>query len=235
MNCSTLGFAVLHCLPKFAQTHDHWVSDAIQPSHPLLSFFSCLQSFPASGSCPVSKLFTSGGQSVGTPASASVLPMNIQSWFPLGWTGLISLQSKRLSDVFSSTTIWKHHLFSTQPSLWSNYYSVLCTVIQSCLTLWDPMDCSPPGFSVHGISQTRILEWVAIPFSRESSWPRDRTWVSCVGGGFFTVWATREAPEYWSRWPIPSPGDLPDWTLTLYTLKREFSGKKMQNSVILGC
>ena len=65
-------------------------------------------------------------------------------------------------------------------------------VTQSCQTLWDPMDCSPPGSSVHGILQARILEWVAIPFSRGSSWPRDRTQVPCIASRFFTVWATRE-------------------------------------------
>ena len=69
------------------------------------SFSSCLQSFPASGSFPVSQLFTSGGQSIGASASASVLPVNIQGWFPFGLTGWISLQSKGLSRVFSSTTI----------------------------------------------------------------------------------------------------------------------------------
>ena len=83
-------------------------------------FSSCLQSFPASGSFPVSHLFASGTQSIGASASASVLPMSIQSWFPSGLTGLISLQSKGLSRVFSSTTIWKHWFFSTQLSLWSN-------------------------------------------------------------------------------------------------------------------
>ena len=82
-------------------------------------FFSCPQSFPALGSFPMC-LFTSGGQSVGASASASVLPMNIQDWFPLGLTCLISLLSKELSRVFSRTTIWKHQFFGTQPSLWSN-------------------------------------------------------------------------------------------------------------------
>ena len=82
MDCSTPGFPVLHHLPEPAQTHVHWVIDAIQPSQPLLSPFpSCPQSFPASGSFPMSQLFTSGGQSLGTSASASVLPMNIQDWF----------------------------------------------------------------------------------------------------------------------------------------------------------
>ena len=96
MNCSTPGFSVLYYLPEFAQTHVHWVSDAIQPPHPLLpaSFSSCLQSFPASGSFPMSRLFASGGQSIG--ASASVIPVNIRGWFPLGLTDLISLLSKGL-------------------------------------------------------------------------------------------------------------------------------------------
>ena len=97
----------------------HWVSDATQPSHPLLSTFSsCSQSFPASVSFPVSQLFASGGQSIG--ASASVLPMNIQGWFPLQLTSFISLLSKGLSRVFSSTTIWKHQFLGTQPSLLSS-------------------------------------------------------------------------------------------------------------------
>ena len=69
----------------------------------------------------------------------------------------------------------------------------LCLVTQSCLTLSDPMDCSPPGSSVHGILQSRILEWVAMPSSRESSQPRDQTQVFRTAGGFFTVWATKEA------------------------------------------
>ena len=77
--------------------------------------FSCPQSLPASEASPISELFTSGGQSIGTSASASVLPMNIQGWFPLGLTGLISLLSKGLSRVFSSTTIWKHQFYGAQP------------------------------------------------------------------------------------------------------------------------
>ena len=77
-------------------------------------------------------------------------------------------------------------------------------VAQSYLTLCDPMD-----YTVHGILQTRILERVAFPFSRESSQNRDRTQVSRIVGGFFTSWATREAQEYWSGLPCPPPGDLP--------------------------
>ena len=94
--------------------------------HPTISssvapFSSCLQSFPASGSFPMMQLFTLGGQSIG--ASASVFPMNIQGWFPLGWTGLMSLLSQGLSRVFSSTTIQKHQFFCTQPSLESNPFT----------------------------------------------------------------------------------------------------------------
>ena len=68
----------------------------------------------------------------------------------------------------------------------------LCPVTRLCPTLFNPMNCSPPGSSVHGILQTRILEWDAIFFSRGSSWPRDRAWVSYIAGRFFTIWATRK-------------------------------------------
>ena len=93
--------------------------------HPTISssvvpFSSCLQSFPASGSFPVSQLFTSGGQSTGASASSSVLPMNIQDWFLLRLTGLISLQFKGFSWVFSNTTVRKHHFLGAQLSSWSN-------------------------------------------------------------------------------------------------------------------
>ena len=84
--------------------------------------FSCPQCVPASGSFLVSQLFTSGGQSIGALASASILPMNLQSWFPLGLIAWISLMAKRLSRVFSSSTVWKHQFFSAHPSLWSNYH-----------------------------------------------------------------------------------------------------------------
>ena len=96
---------------------------SIQWCHPTISssvapYFSCPQSFPASGSLPKSRLFASGGQIIG--ASASVLPINIQYWFPLGLTHLISLLSKGLSGVFSSTTIQRHQFSGAQLSLWSN-------------------------------------------------------------------------------------------------------------------
>ena len=88
-------------------------------SSSIIPFSSCLQSFPASRSFPVSQFFASGSQRIGAPASASVLPMNIQDWFPLGLTVFISLQSKT-ARVFSNTAVQKHQFFSTQLSLWYN-------------------------------------------------------------------------------------------------------------------
>ena len=95
-----------------------WCHPTISSS--IIPFSSCLQSFSASGSFQMSHLFASGGQSVGVSASTSVLPVNIQDWFPLGWTSWISLQSKGLSRVFSNTTVQKHQFFSTQLSSQSN-------------------------------------------------------------------------------------------------------------------
>ena len=76
-----------------------------------------------------------------------------------------------------------------------HHYALKVKVAQSCLILCDPMDCSLPASSVHGILQARILEWIAIPFFRGSSWSRDQTQISCIAGKFFTIWATREAPS----------------------------------------
>ena len=96
-----------------------WCHSTISSS--VVPFSSCLQSFPASASFPMSQLFVSGGQnSCGVSASTSVLPMNIQDWFPLGWTCWNSLQSKGLSRVFSNTTVQKYQFFSAQLSVWSN-------------------------------------------------------------------------------------------------------------------
>ena len=120
MDCSMPGFTVHHQLLELAQTHVHRVGDAIQTSH-LLSFpFLLLQSFPASRSFPMSQFFTSSGQIIIASPSASVLPMNIQDSFHFGLTGLISLQSKGLSIVFSNTTVQKHQFFGAQLSSQSN-------------------------------------------------------------------------------------------------------------------
>ena len=159
--------------------------------HPTVSssvvpFASCLQFFPASGSFPMSRLFSSGGQSIGASALTSVLPMNIQDWFPLGFTktfifitrAYLSCQNKksRLLCFF-----WTYYLESESVSRSVMSYSL------------QPIDHNLPGSSVHGILQARIWEWVAFLFSRGSSPPRDYVWVSLIVSRFFTVWATREA------------------------------------------
>ena len=131
MDCSTPGLPVHHPLPGFTQTHVHWVGDTIQTSSSVIPFSSCLQSSPASGSFPVSQFFPSGGRSIGLSASASVLTMNIQDWFPLdGLVGspcsprnsqessptpqLRSIDSLALSFLYSPTLTsihvhWKNH------------------------------------------------------------------------------------------------------------------------------
>ena len=122
MNCSMPSFLVLHYIPEFAHSCplSQWCHPAISSS--VASFYSCPQSFPASESFPVSQLFASGGQSIGASASAPVFPRNIEGWFPLGLTGLISLLSTGLSRIFFNTTVRKHQFCSTPSSLWSNFH-----------------------------------------------------------------------------------------------------------------
>ena len=118
-------------------------------------FSFCLQSFPGSGSFPLNRLFTSGGQSIGASASASVLPLNIQGCFPLGLTGLISLQSKGLSRVFTSTTIRKHQFFGTQASLWTSVQfsrSVVSDSLRSHESQHARPPCPSPTPGVHSDS-----------------------------------------------------------------------------------
>ena len=114
----SLFFTVSQSLIKFMSIESVMLSNQLILCCPLFHLPSI---FPASGSFLISWLFASGGQSIG--ASASVLPMSIQGWLPLRLTGLISLLSKELSRVFSSTTIRKHQFFSAQPSLWSNSHT----------------------------------------------------------------------------------------------------------------
>ena len=112
-----------------------WCHPTISSS--VIPFSSCLKSFPASGSFQMSQIFASGGQSTGDSASASVPVVNIQDWFPLGLTGLISLQSKGLSRVFSNTTAQKYQFFGIQPSLWSNSHNPYMTTGKTiALTIW---------------------------------------------------------------------------------------------------
>ena len=123
MDCSTTGFPIHHQLLELTQTHVHWVSDAIQPFHPLSSSSPpASKSFPASASFQMSQLFASSDQSIGVSASAPVLLMNIQYWFLFGWTGWISLQSKGLSRGLSNTKVQNNQFFSTQLSLEPNFH-----------------------------------------------------------------------------------------------------------------
>ena len=118
----SLSFNISQSLLKLMFIQSVMPSNYLVLCHPLLllpSIFLSIKGFP------MNRLFPSGGQSIGASASISVLPMNIQGWCPLELTGLISLVSKGLSRIFSSTTVWKHQLFGTQPSLWSN--SHICT------------------------------------------------------------------------------------------------------------
>ena len=137
MKCSTLRF--LHCplnpgVCSNSWPLSHWCYLIISSFATLFPF--SLQSFPASGSFPMSQLSTSGGQSIGT--SASALPMNIQGWFP-GLIGLISLQSKGLSRVFSSTTVGKHQFFNAQLSLWTNSHICAWPLEKSKLWPYKPL------------------------------------------------------------------------------------------------
>ena len=215
--------------------------------------------FPASGSFPLSQLFALGGPSTGASASASVLPVNTQGWFPLGWTGwyplgqplfpwaqsvgvthFIPAQSRWYTCVLSGRILGFRHIVLCQPAhlhvCWAVFASLerracqmkkatkllpkkksslpdlgrdktarsdllicsglgkfllFCVLsaksLQSCLTLCNAMDGSPPGSSVHGILQARMLKWVAMPSSRGSSQPRDQTrvsYISCIGRKF---------------------------------------------------
>ena len=103
------------------------------------------------------------------------------------------IKTLRLQDALSMAKCQ----LKKSPSSYLDFFGFLVT--QSCLTLCHPMDCSPPGSSVHGVLQARILEWVAIPFSGGSSRPRDRSRVSCIVGRFFTIWAIREASSYYRK------------------------------------
>ena len=135
MYCIIPGFPVLQCLLEFAQTHVHWVDDAILPSLTSVDPFFYPQSFSASRSFPMSQLFTSG-LSIRASASASVLPMNIHGWFPLGWTDLISLLSRGLSGVFFSTTIQKRLLWHSAFFMFQLSHPYMTTGKTIALTRW---------------------------------------------------------------------------------------------------
>jgi len=133
MNCNTPGFPVLHYLPKFAQTHVHWVSDAIQPSHPLSS-----PSPPALNLSQHQGLFqwVSSSHQVAKVLDLSISPSNEYSGLISFRIDLFDLLAVQGSQDFSSTTVWKHHFFDIQPSLWSNSHSYMTTGKTIALTTW---------------------------------------------------------------------------------------------------
>ena len=143
MDCSIPGFPVLHQLPELAQTEVHQVGDAIQPSHPLSS--PSPSTFNLSQHQGLFQWISSLHQVakvLRVSASASVLSINIQDWFPLGWTGFIYLYPKGLSRVFSNIMVEKHQFFSAQDSAVQFSHSVMSDSFQ-------PHDCSTPGLPVH--------------------------------------------------------------------------------------
>ena len=246
MDCSMPGLPVHHQLLEFTQSHVHRVNDAIQSSHPLSSLSS--PTFNLSqhqGLFPVNQFFTSGGQINEASASASVLPVNIQDWFPLELTGLISLQPKRLSRVFSNTTFQKHQFFGAQLSLWSRLcykacYNTVCLLWR--FTRWGEKgkfiwlgDFSFPGWPLLCSFIVSILNCLCPVYpcfpggasGKERKWSESEVAQSC--SFFATLWtvAYQDPPsmgffrqECWSGLPFPSlPGSSPGWS-------REFEAGK---------
>ena len=204
--------------------------------HPTISssvvpFSFCPQSFPASGSFPMSKFFAPCGQSIGASASASVLPMNIQDWFPLGWNGWISLQSKGLSRIFSNTTVQKHQFFSAQFSLWSNSHihgeGNDNSHQYSCLE--NPVDWRAWWAAFYGVAQIRTwLKWFSmhacigegngnpLQYSCLEN-PRDRGawWAAICGVAHSHAWLKQLSSSSSSSHPYMTTGEttaLTRWT-----------------------
>ena len=167
MDCSTPGFPV-HRLLEFAQTHVHWISNAIQPSLPLLSPSPPALIFPSIKAFS-NELALCNRWSEYWSFSFSISPSN-------EYSGLISFRKSNLFLMGLKSCLVTEQLWSSNEL---GLYNV-CVCVQSCAALHDPMDCGWPGFSVHGIFQAGMLEWVAISYSRASSWLGDPTRVSCA-------------------------------------------------------
>ena len=199
MDCSMPRSPVLHYLLEFAQTHVRWVDDAIQPSHPLYPILLLPSVFPSirvfSNYLALRVRWPKYWSFSYGISSSNEYPGLIS--FRIDWFDLLAVQGtlKSLLQQHNSkaSVLQSSAFFTVQLSL-----LVLVLVAQSCLTLCDPMDCmdcSLSGSSVHGILQARILEWVAILFSRGSSQPRDQTQVSCIAGTFYHL-SHQESPIY---------------------------------------
>ena len=176
MDCSMSGFLSPRVCSNSCPL-SRWCYLTISSSATPFSF--CIQSFPASGSFPMSWLFVSGGQSIG--ASALLLPMNIQGWFPLGLTGLISLQSRRLSRVFSNTTIQKHQFFDAHPSLVQLSHPYMTT---GKTIACQQRDVSAFSYAGHSMAYGIL-----------ASWPGTKYHTTCIARWILNHWTTREVPN----------------------------------------
>ena len=151
----------------------------------------------------MSHLFTSGGQSIGVSASASVLPMNIQDWFPLGWTGWISLQSKGLSRVFSSITVWKHQFLSAQPPLWSSSPFHTWTLDQPCVSIYPLPLGSPSIFLSHPSMTSQSTKMSSLCLERPPTSCLTYKWLCMCIYIYIYIYTYISAPL--SVCPSPSP------------------------------
>ena len=177
-------FPVFHYLPEFAQTQVHWVM--IPSNHPILK---PLRRKVYNFACMLSR-----GQICDLYIDCSLPGSSVHGILQARTLDWVAMPSSRGSSPQRYGTRLLCLLHWQAGSLPLAPHKTLCVLVaQLCLTLCDPTDCSPPGSNVLGIFQARILEWVAIPFCRGSSWPRDQTQLSCIADRFLTVWATREA------------------------------------------
>ena len=202
MDCSTPGFSVLPHLLDLAKIHVHWADDAIQPSYPVIPISSCHQSFPASGSFLMSQLFALGGQSIGASTSASIPVMNIKDWFPSGLTGLISLLSKGLLRVFSNTTVWKHQLFSTQPSsrttltsihdYWINHSFDYMDFVRKVMSLLFNM---LPSFNIAFLPRSKclLISWLQSPSAVILEPKKIKSVTVSISRQILNPWTTRKS------------------------------------------
>ena len=195
MDCSMPGLPVNHQLPEFTQTHVRWVSDAIQPSHPVIPLLLSTSIFCSIGIFSNESVLYIRWPAFGVSASASVLPMNIQGWFLLGLTGMISLLSKGLSSLL------QHH--SSKASILQCSALFLIQLSHPYMTTGKTIVLTRQTFV--GKVMSRLFNPLSrlviafLPRSKRSSQHRDQTQVSCITGRFFTSWATREAHSVLSQ------------------------------------
>ena len=202
------GFPVPHHLLELAQIHVHWVGDTRYMIH--ARYIASVHGYDFS-LLPKAEFYVAGESMLLSFFKYFMAEIQVptQQWY-------LEIQSTVGAPLLKKFHAGPDNQWSPGPTSlsrqphWLFPWLVKVKVTQSCLTLCDPMD-----YTVHGILQARILDWVATSFSGGSSQPMDRTQVSHIADRFFTVWATRETREYWSRWPFPSSVDLPNPAIKL--------------------